>query len=533
MSILSILSIIIYTSFFIGAIIMLTAERKSILNLSASGVLISLGWWSFCNSFFFAATTLEQAWFWHKLSSFGWCGFVILTTYYFIVLTDYNRHVFAWWKKALFFAPTIILLLENLLGKTTSLAQNIVMSTNGWGWTYENSITSFWLWAYLLYVIVYFSFAFYLLSLWSKSVKHKMKKEMAIKFIVLDVVTIFLGVITDVIMPLSVPILPALASVFTAIFGLGYFGIIYRYDLFNIDLVISADDILQTSSNSLFVIDENLEVLKCNRAVYSIFGYKKGELLGINFMKLLANKIDFGKLFVGKAINDLEVKMICKDKTVKTVLISASMAEDKHHNFLCIIISCQDISRQVKILDELEIERVKYKKLANDYQKLAYYDPLTGLPNRRHFFDELNDFEKQYQLEKKDFAVIFLDLDNFKHANDIYGHKGGDALLKGAAYKLSCCLDNNEFLSRLGGDEFTIIMPYSSIDDITRKLKRISGEFKKPFLFDGNSHEIGISAGYGVFSEINDLDRLVQKADDEMYDNKSHKAKLCRDMFST
>lgn len=530
MNILSILSIIIYTSFFIGAITMLTAERKSILNLSASSVLISLGWWSFCNSFFFAASTLEQAWFWHRLSSIGWCSFVVLTAYYFIVLTGHNRHSFVWWKKALFFAPLAILLFKNLFSKTTSLAQNIIMSTNGWGWTYENSITSFWLWVYLLYVLVYFLFSFYLLSQWSKNVKHKMKKEMATKFIVLDVITILLGVITDVIMPLSTPILPALASVFTAIFGLGYFGIIYKYDLFNIDLVISADDILQTSSNSLFVIDENLEILKCNRAVYDLLGYKKGELLGFNFMKLVVDTVDFGKLFVGKGLNNLELKMICKDRTIKTVLSSASMAEDARHNFLCIIISCQDISRQVKILDELEIERVKYKKLANDYQKLAYYDPLTGLPNRRHFFDELNQFEKQYLLEKKDFAVIFLDLDNFKHANDIYGHKGGDALLKGAAYKLSCCLDNNEFLSRLGGDEFTIIMAYSSVNDITRKLKRISDEFKKPFLFDGNSHEIGISAGYGVFSEINDLDRLVQKADDEMYDNKSHKVKLCREM---
>ncbi|MEG1684107.1 MAG: hypothetical protein RR295_09755, partial [Oscillospiraceae bacterium] len=77
MNVLSCLSIVLYTAFFIGAAHVITAERKCVLNRSAGAVLFSLGWWSFCNSFFFLAITQEQAWFWHILASIGWCCFVV------------------------------------------------------------------------------------------------------------------------------------------------------------------------------------------------------------------------------------------------------------------------------------------------------------------------------------------------------------------------------------------------------------------------------------------------------------------------
>ncbi|MEG2259784.1 MAG: hypothetical protein RSB78_06290, partial [Oscillospiraceae bacterium] len=167
MNILSAISIIIFTSFFIGAGVMVTAERKSILNITAGAVLMCLGWWSFCNSFFFAAPDSGQAFFWHRLGSIGWCGFVVFTAYYFFALTSDKKKITQPRKTILFFAPAVILTLVNLFGKTTSLAQGIIPSSSGFGWTYKNSITSLLLWAYLIYVVLYFGFAFYLLYHWA------------------------------------------------------------------------------------------------------------------------------------------------------------------------------------------------------------------------------------------------------------------------------------------------------------------------------------------------------------------------------
>ncbi|MEG1931975.1 MAG: PAS domain S-box protein, partial [Pygmaiobacter sp.] len=364
MNVLSAISIIICTSFFIGAAYIVTAERKSVLNLSGCAVLMSLGWWSFANAFFFASSTPQQAWGWHRLSSIGWCGFVVFTAYYFVALTNYNKKKPTWWVLVLFFAPAVILICKNVFGKTTSLAQNIIRSTNGWGWTYENSITSFWLWAYLIYVAIYFGVAFHLLHQWAKTVRHKMKREMAYSFIVLDALTILLGLITDVILPLTDPVFPAMASIATALFGIGYFSTIYRNDVFNINLVISSDDILQTSNNSLFVIDENKEILKYNNAVCRLLGYNKNELIGEDFMRLVGEHIELHARSLQEDLMDVEAKMRCKDGTIKDVILSASIAKDKRHSFLCVIVSCQDVSKQKKIQEELELEREKYKELA-------------------------------------------------------------------------------------------------------------------------------------------------------------------------
>ncbi|MEG1196386.1 MAG: diguanylate cyclase [Clostridia bacterium] len=524
MNTLSVISIIIYTSFLIGAIRMYTSGMKSVLNKTAAAVLLSLGWWSFCNSFFYAATTVEQAWVWHKLSSIGWCGFVPITAYYFLALVNFGNQRYSTWKKVLFFTPSILLIGKNLFGTTTSLAQDIVQSTSGWGWTYQNSITSIWLWLYLLQVIFYFGFTFYLLYRWKKTVTHKLKKAMAIEFIILDSLTILFGVVTDVIFPLTRPLIPALANIGTAFFGIGYFSIIYRHDVFNINLVISAEDILKTCDNPIFVLDENKEILKYNVAAGNLLGYNKTELIGVNFMDMTLNSIDLAQTTSFDRIVQAEAQMCCKDDTVKTVWISVSIAEDRKHNFLCMIASCQDVTKQIKIQKELTYEQEKYKKLAADYQKLANYDSLTDLPNRRYFFDALSHFEELYETEQKDFAVLFLDVDNFKHINDVYGHKVGDELLIATADKLKACVEINEFVARLGGDEFMVIMPCKTMADIEQKLQRIRDEFSKAISLNGLSYQIKLSIGCSMFSKIGDGIKLMQIADEEMYRHKQRKS---------
>ncbi|MEG0770326.1 MAG: diguanylate cyclase [Clostridia bacterium] len=526
MNLLSIISIIIYTSFFIGAWRILTAERKTVLNVSACATLLSLGFWSFCNSFFFSAPNVEQAFMWHRISSIGWCSFVALTAYYFISLTKEKNKKVAWWKNVLFFTPTVILIIKNLFGKTTSLAQSIIPSESGFGYTYQNSITSFWLWAYLIYVAFYFGIIFYLLTKWAKSVKHRMKKDMAIGFIILDLTTVLFGVITDVILPLTNPVLPALASIGTALFGIGYFGIIYKHDVFNINLVISSEDILKTSNNPIFVADENGEILKCNKSASELLGYNKTELIGELFSDIMLNPIDFRSMQSPGELLNIDSKMRCKDGTIRDVLVSSSSATDKHNNFLCSIVTCQDVTKQKNIQQELFFEQEKYKELANDYQRLANFDALTSLPNRRYFFEALNEFEELYNREKKDFAVLFMDLDNFKHINDIYGHKAGDDLLIEAANKLKIATINDDFLARLGGDEFIIITPYVSPSSIERKLCRINEEFAKKVPLNGQLYQINLSIGSGVFSQIGDITKLMQIADEAMYGHKQQKKQL-------
>ncbi|MDO4563175.1 MAG: diguanylate cyclase [Clostridia bacterium] len=523
MTVLSVISIIIYTAFFIGAGWIVTVERKTVLNISACAVLSSLAWWSFCYSFFFAAPTAEEAFFWHKLASFGWCGFVAITAFYFLALTDKDKFYRCWWKLCLFFLPMVVLICRNFFGETTSLAQKIIPAANGWGWTYQNSVTSFWLWVYVIYLISYFGAAFYMLYKWAKAVKHKLKRELAIGFIILDMITILFGVTADIVLPLTYPILPALASVGTALFGVGYFGIVCHYDVFNINLVISSDDIFKASNNPLIVIDELGEVLKCNRAAQNLLTHQDRELIGANISSFILQRDDFNKILSTDNLLNSESQVVCKDGEIKDVLLSSSVITDKNCNFVCIILSCQDVTKQKQVQKALEAEQKKYKELAEDYHYMANYDILTALPNRRFFFDVLGKFEKNYYENNADFAALFIDLDDFKHLNDFYGHHAGDELLSQTAKKLKTCIVEGEFAARLGGDEFMILMPCSCVFDVEEKIASINSEFQAAVQIHKTPYKIEFSIGYALFSKTGNTIRLMQCADENMYDNKQTK----------
>ncbi len=101
---------------------------------------------------------------------------------------------------------------------------------------------------------------------------------------------------------------------------------------------------------------------------------------------------------------------------------------------------------------------IKANKAEKDVKKLAYHDPLTGLPNRAQLKQQIRIIVNRAAIEKQRFAILFLDLDRFKMINDTMGHDAGDLLLKAVADRIRHCVRENDFIARLGGDEFTIVL---------------------------------------------------------------------------
>ena len=102
---------------------------------------------------------------------------------------------------------------------------------------------------------------------------------------------------------------------------------------------------------------------------------------------------------------------------------------------------------------------ITQQKLAQDeIMQLAYYDPLTGLPNRRLLLERLQHCLSVYNRSKQAVALLFLDLDNFKDLNDTRGHEVGDQLLKQVAQRILSCTRAGDTVARLGGDEFVILL---------------------------------------------------------------------------
>jgi len=162
----------------------------------------------------------------------------------------------------------------------------------------------------------------------------------------------------------------------------------------------------------------------------------------------------------------------------------------------------------------------KAAEVANDsLKKIAYFDQLTGLPNRTLLSDRLSQALAQTQRNKKNMAICFLDLDGFKEVNDTFGHAIGDKLLISVTERISSSLRKIDTLSRIGGDEFVLLLlELNHTDEFINSIKRVLEILQKPFSIEDNVINISVSIGVTLFPENdNDADTLLRHADQAMY----------------
>ncbi len=171
--------------------------------------------------------------------------------------------------------------------------------------------------------------------------------------------------------------------------------------------------------------------------------------------------------------------------------------------------------QRYKLSDELAVSNQRLERLAN-------YDVLTGLPNRAHFYKQLNEAIK-IATNTQGLALLFIDLDGFKLINDSLGHAAGDQLLAQAAQRLQSCVRRSDMVARLGGDEFTIIL--ENLDSQAAAL-RIAGKVLKglsqPFPIFGQEYKVTASIGIAYYPyHARDAESLVKLADIAMYQAKN------------
>jgi diguanylate cyclase (GGDEF)-like protein len=153
-------------------------------------------------------------------------------------------------------------------------------------------------------------------------------------------------------------------------------------------------------------------------------------------------------------------------------------------------------------------------------QQLAFYDPLTGLPNRRLMSERLKHGIESSARERKRMAILMMDLDKFKAVNDNFGHAAGDELLQQVAKRIQGRLRDVDTVARLGGDEFVILLEdISHIDDAARVAELIVNDLNQPFtLAQSENVQIGASIGISLFPEHGDNpELLIDHADTALY----------------
>lgn len=281
--------------------------------------------------------------------------------------------------------------------------------------------------------------------------------------------------------------------------------------------------LIDSSPDFIYTLDREGYFNFVNERVESLLGYTKDEIIGQHYSFLVYEEdIDRAKFIFNERRTDsrtqqnVELRLKCKspnerfrhfETTFVTIVLKSKglYKTDVDHPFLGTYGVARDIS-----------DRKKAEEVIN-YQ--AYHDALTELPNRVLFKDRLGVAILQSQRDHQEFAVMFIDLDRFKWVNDTLGHMHGDELLKVVATRLRKCLRKGDTLARIGGDEFTVLLPRIKSKDNARKMaNKILKELNRSFVLDGNEVFISASIGIAMFPEHGDnIETLIKSADIAMY----------------
>ncbi len=277
--------------------------------------------------------------------------------------------------------------------------------------------------------------------------------------------------------------------------------------------------VLDSAPDPVVVYDMDGRVTYLNPAFSRVFGWPLNEGGGHDIdLEPVEHVPEAGLLFTksagGERISGIETGRLTKDGKRVEVSISGAGFFDSRGILQGSVITIQDITERKRTEDEIKF--------------IAYHDVLTGLPNRNSFYLRL-EYELAQSLnspgverrraEGHKWAILFLDLDKFKHINDSLGHDVGDELLRVVASRLRDCVRKSDYAFRLSGDEFTVLLNSLSDDtDVAKVAEKIRETVARPCHVKGHALYVTVSIGISIHPDDgDDVETLVKNADIAMY----------------
>lgn len=204
-------------------------------------------------------------------------------------------------------------------------------------------------------------------------------------------------------------------------------------------------------------------------------------------------------------------------------IVVLSQVEDEAMAVKAVRIGAQDFLVKTHITSQQLSRSVRYamerRQLQEHLHRLAHHDALTGLPNRKLFYDRLARAVAGARRHQRPLALMLLDMDDFKKINDTHGHHVGDELLRQVANRLSVCLRATDCVARLGGDEFIVyVADLADVQDAARVAQKILDSLSAPYRVDDLSFHAHSSLGIALHPDDgDDMEVLVRHADAAMY----------------
>ncbi|WP_198650257.1 EAL domain-containing response regulator [Oceanimonas marisflavi] len=277
--------------------------------------------------------------------------------------------------------------------------------------------------------------------------------------------------------------------------------------------------LLKSTAEGILSLDPEGRITFANPAAKRLLGYRKEELIGAHFSQIQCTDeppapFEHSELHLAckarRNLQDDQQWFRRQNGDRFPVELTASPISDQGPDCPGMVLVFQDISER--------------KQTEQKLAYLAQYDPLTGLANRGMFLKLLQQAIARSDRHHHSLALLFLDLDRFKQVNDTLGHEAGDQLLQQAAHRLQSRIRDGDTISRLGGDEFTVILEEIGEDRepaiVARKLINALSE---PFVVKGNEVFIGTSVGIALYpSSADSAPALLKCADMAMYQAKAN-----------
>ncbi|NMB42071.1 MAG: EAL domain-containing protein [Firmicutes bacterium] len=535
-------------------------------------VCVSLCLWSFGFCFANSAPNLGVCMFWRRVSALGWGSIYSFLLHFVILLTAGKNPPKRRYLYFLLYIPAAVAVYAfSISNKITATQFNFVKIDYGWT---NNVVQNGWTLFFNIYYMGFMLVCLLLIWLWKRKTTDETIQKQGNLIFYSILAALLLGSLTDVILsskPLSS--WPQMAPVFNLLpiaaiyYSMKHYNLMRKKSESEAVLILSEENRtrLHYYLAAIFLLGGLLSFssryvphLTSNKETFKAILYSSALLftMGLATLAILMIKAEKIKNALVVAMILLSIPLVTlkfTDVAAKTVWVFpiALMVVALIFNTRVplILVALTAIITQIMVWNSkpagavqiagfdfviriglfiiilwvgLNVNKI-YRKRLKEIKYMAYYDYLTGLPNRFLFLDRLNQAIYLAERTEKFIGVIFLDLDNFKMINDTIGHGGGDIILKEVAQGLVQHLRKTDTVARFGGDEFLIMLNnISNSENISTITANVMELFDEPFHLNGQEFFITCSAGIAVYPfDGEDAETLLKNADIAMYKAKS------------
>ncbi|MGD9678972.1 MAG: EAL domain-containing protein [Vulcanibacillus sp.] len=518
-----------------SGILVLQNNYKAPANRIFFALIIAITLWSSGLALATIAPNVATCEIWRRFSAIGWGAAYAILLHFILIITGRTTKLKKWWSYLILYIPAIITIFSFAVPNNINpTPYQLYLTEYGWVNVSENNI---WDIFFYVYYISYTVMVLILVYQWGRKSSDSTIKKQSRTIFASIIAALIVGSLTDVILSSVFSNLPQMAPVIMLI------PILAIYHVLKVDSFKISEPIGNKSSYMNIIVSVTLYViisfflvgLSTESTSNGFINLKDSTYRGIItqlqllisiYLVIKENKPGYIAAVLMNTTNLLgSVGYFIVSKSTESLpgIISYLGA------LMLVFLIKTYKNKAVAYIDRINSQRNSLEESERKLYKLAYYDSLTGLPNRDLFMNRLN---KSILIAKRNaslIGVMFLDFDSFKSINDTLGHSSGDIVLKQFAEQLSSCLREQDTIARFGGDEFIImISDIEKIEDLYKTSNKIIDILKNPISFKNDEYFVSASIGVAVYPiDGEDSESLIKNANIAMYSAKNKGKKQC------